>query len=352
MRTYPQAGRGKPAGGGRRIKQILRSRLPERFAGKLPPILVEVAVGIGLPLVIVAIRLAFFQSWGEIAPLAPIFVAIVAAVVLAGWRAGLMTLVLGQALVWIFIMAPRGSLGPKDAVSAGVLLLATVCELAVLVIIALYQREVAIARSRRENQLGLLQKALKEIDHRTSNNYQTVLALIAAQARSAADPDVREALHQVADRIRAIANASRKLAVASESLKKVRIGEHLDDLCKDIELGLARDGVRLECDFDEMVLSADETVSLSILVNELVTNALKHAFPDDRAGTIRVSLTKRLGGAELVVEDDGVGTAGSGRSKGTGLGRRLIDTFVRQLDADHEMTSGDTGTRHQIHIPA
>jgi two-component sensor histidine kinase len=302
-------------------------------------------------LLIFAIRLLLFPSWGEIAPLAPIFVAIVAAVVLAGWRAGLMTLVLGQALIWIFIMAPRGSLGPKDAVSGGVMALATLCELAVLVIIALYQREVTIARSRRESQLGLLQKALKEIDHRTSNNYQTVLALVLAQSKTAREPAVKDALRQVADRIRAIAAVSTKLAVASESLKKVRIGDHLEELCKDIERGLSRDGIGLECDFDDMVVNADEAVSMSILVNELVTNALKHAFPDDRQGMIEVSLKRGRGRAELTVADDGIGVKKSARSKGTGLGKRLIETFVKQLGARHEVTSGDGGTRHRITIP-
>jgi len=339
---------GNPACGGVRIKKILRSRLPERFAGKLPPFLIEVAVGVGLPLLIVGIRLLFFETWGEMAPLAPIFVAIVAAAILAGWRAGMMTLVIGQALVWILIMAPRGSLGPKDAVSVGVLILATVCELAVLAIIALYQREIAIAWSRRESQMGLLQKALKEIDHRTSNNYQTVMALVIAQSKRARDPAVKEALQQVADRIRAISAASTKLAVASESLQKVRIGEHLADLCKEIERGLSRDGVLVECEFDDMVLGADEAVSVSILVNELVTNALKHAFPDDSAGRIRISLKRVRHGTELVVADNGVGTGGSAKTKGTGLGKRLVETFVKQLDARHEMDSDTSGTRHHI----
>jgi two-component sensor histidine kinase len=329
----------------------LRSRLPERLSGKLPPILVEVGIGLGLPLIIFAVRVLFFPWFGETAPLAPIFVAIALAAVLAGWRAGLMTLVAGQALIWIFILAPRGSLGPKDAVPFGVLVTATACELAILLLIALYQREIERAWSRRENQMGLLEKALKEIDHRTSNNYQTVLALVLAQAKASRDKAVKDALLQVADRIRAIATASRKLAVASEGLEQVRIAEHLQDLCDEIERGLARPGIRLECHYDDFVLGAEETVCVSILVNELVTNALKHAFPDDRQGVIRVSLEQRRDGIHLKVEDDGIGMTSAGKSRGSGLGSRLIDTFTRQLRARHEVTSTASGTRHLIRIP-
>jgi len=199
--------------------------------------------------------------------------------------------------------------------------------------------------------MGLVEKALKEIDHRTSNNYQTVIALILGQAKAATDAGVKEALQQVADRIRAIANASRRLAVASESLEQVRIAEHLQDLCDEIQKGLARPGVHLECAYDDLVLGADVTVCVSILVNELVTNALKHAFPDGRQGSIRVSLRTGESGLALKVEDDGIGMKSAGRSRGTGLGTRLVETFTKQLRARHEVTSDAAGTRHLIRIP-
>lgn len=330
----------------------MQTRLPERLRGQLPPTLVEVGIGLGLPLLIFFLRMLFYPLFGETAPLAPVFAAIALSAVLAGWRAGLITLLVGQALIWVFIMAPRGSLGPKEAVSFGVLAVAVACELAILLIIGLYQREIERASSRRESQLGLLKKALNEIDHRTSNNYQTMLALVLAQAKNAKEAPVKEALQQVADRIRAIALASRRLAVASEGLKRVRIAEHLQDLCDEIERGLARPGIRISCRFDDLVLGADETVCLSILVNELVTNALKHAFPGDRSGSIDLSLKKRRDGLELRVVDDGIGIVDASRSRGTGLGTRLVDTFTTQLKARHEVASDATGTRHLVRFPA
>lgn len=337
--------------GEKRIKRILRSRLPERLRGKLPPLVVEIGVGLGLTLLLVLVRLALLPWTGEAAPFALVFVAVVGAALLAGWRAGLIALGVGQALIWVFVMEPRGSFGGKDSIHIGALALATMAQLLVLSIVTLYQREIESAWSRRESQMDLLTKALKEIDHRTSNNYQTVLALVLAQAKSANDKPVKDALQQVGDRIRAIATASRRLAVASEGLEQVRIAAHLQHLCGEIERGLARPGIRFHCEFDDLVLGADATVCVSILVNELVTNALKHAFPDERAGTIKVALAKRRDGLELKVEDDGVGMKATGKARGTGLGTRLIETFTGQLKARHEVSSDAAGTRHRIRIP-
>ena len=74
------------------------------------------------------------------------------------------------------------------------------------------------------------------------------------------------------------------------------------------------------CEFDDMILGADEAVRISILVNELVTNALKHAFPDGRHGAHPRSLNAVRNDTELVVADNGVGMDGSGENHGTGLG--------------------------------
>ncbi len=308
-------------------------------------------MGVGLTVALVAIRIALMPWTGEAAPYALVFAAVVGAAVLAGWRSGLIALVIGQALVWYFILPVRSSFRIDEPGLAVALAVATLAQLLILVIITMYQREVERASSRLISERDLLQKALREIDHRTSNNYQTVLALVLAQAHSATDAPVREALQQVADRIRAIASASRKMAVSSEGLGQVRIAAHLQDLCEEIERGLSRKGISIECAFDDLVLGADATVCLSILVNELVTNALKHAHPGRGRGSIRVTLSRVSRGLELCVEDDGKGMTAGSATPGSGLGQRLVDTFVRQLKGRHEVRTGDEGTRHRIRFP-
>jgi two-component sensor histidine kinase len=332
------------------VKRILRSRLPERLADDIPSWAVEIGVALIITGLMVLLRLAIVPLAGDRAPFAFVFIAAAGATVLAGWRSGLFALVLGQLLVWYFIVYPMWSFRIVDSTRGYALLISTIAELIVVAIIALYQREVDRAWSRREVQVELMQQALAEIDHRTTNNYQTVLALVTAQARHAEEP-VKQALLQVADRIEAIAMASKQLALSSDSLEQVRVTQHLSDLCTQIKRGLGRPGVSLECHADELSLDADKAVAVSIIINELVTNALKHAFPDDRHGSISVSLRKASSQLQLEVADDGVGLNSSFRSPSEGLGSRLIEMFVKQLRADYRLSSDGGGTRHLVTIP-
>lgn len=331
------------------MKRILRSRLPERFAERVPPLVVEVLVGVAMPVVMTLLRMTAVPWTADRAPYALVFVAVVGATVLAGWRSGVLAVIVGQLLTWYLIVDPAVYATQKLPYVGG-LALATFGQLVAVVIVWLYQREVDRAWSKREAQVDLLHQALVEIDHRTVNNYQTVLSLILAQAKRAEAP-VQEALQQVADRIKAIALASKQLALSSDSLGEVRVTHHLGELCAQIRQGLSRPGVRVECQIDDLRLGAEEAIAMSILVNELVTNALKHAFPDDRPGEIRVSLGKSADGLLLEVADDGVGMKRGALTRGTGVGTRLINTFTKQLRARHEVETGDGGTRHRIHFP-
>lgn len=336
--------------GGPAVKRILHSRLPQRFADRVPPLLIEIAIGVAMPVVLTLARMGLIPWTADRAPFAFVFVAAVGATVLAGWRSGLLAVVLGQLLAWYLIVGPA-SYGLDKLYEIGGFLVATVAQLVTVYFISLYQREVDTSWSRREEQVDLIHQALAEIDHRTINNYQTVLALVQAQA-SRAEAPVKQALLQVADRIEAIAMASKQLALSSHSLEEVRVTQQIGDLCTQIGRGLTRPGVSLECHSDEVSLDAEKAIAVSIITNELVTNALKHAFPNDREGTITVSLRKRAGQLELSVVDDGVGMGQGTRARGKGLGSRLIETFVKQLGADYRTTSDEGGTLHLISIPA
>jgi len=331
------------------MNRILHSRLPERFAGKIPPAFVEIAIGIALPAILAVVRYSLVPFTQDRAPYALVFVGVAGAAMLAGWRSGLLALLIGQALVWFYVASP--GTGSLDEPRLAGLVLATAAQLLMLLIIGLYQREIDRAVAQQKAQVQLLDRALKEIDHRTGNNYQTVLALVLAQAHRSSDRPVQDALQQVADRIRAIASASKKLAMSAENLQEVRAGEHLRELCQEISRGLARPGIDVECDFADVSLDAEKTICISILVNELVTNALKHAFPDEREGFIKVSLHPLNGHLELRVEDNGVGVKANAATRGTGLGVRLVETFTRQLRAQHAVSPANHGTRHLIRIP-
>ncbi|MEO6224753.1 MAG: sensor histidine kinase [Sphingomicrobium sp.] len=319
------------------------------MSGSVPSLVVELGVGVALALVATGARYALTPLIGDIAPYTFVFVAVALATVIAGWRGGLVALIVGQALVWFAILGPLHLPSDPRNNFRG-LIVATLSQLVLLGTVALYQREVDRGTADREKRLSLLDDALKEIDHRTRNNYQTVLAMIDLQMRRSSDDNVREALRQVCDRIQAIANASKQLAVRSGGLDVVKLDDHLCGLVGQIERGLARREIGVECDVDEVSASADTATSISIIVNELVTNALKHAFNGEGSGTVRVS--GREGTPfELIVADNGSGMDATRKQDHHGLGTRLVDSFARQLGARHQVTSTSEGTTHRLLFP-
>lgn len=336
------------------MRTILRSRLPERLAHRVPPLLVELAVGLSAALAFLVLRIALNPLAGDRAPYALVFLSIVVATVIAGWRGGVVAFVVGQGLAWWMIAAraPVIVVSPQTERLGG-FIISTLSELIILLIIALYQREVAKGAQEREQRTEQLDQALREMDHRARNNYQTVLSLIQLQAARAPDEKVAHALRQVADRISAISVATDHLAIRSEDLSTVRLRDHLCELCAQLERGLARGDVRVECDVSDVVASSDTAIHLAIIVNELVTNALKHAFEDGRRGRVLVhSRVLDGGGLELEVSDDGCGMNSRSAAAGTGLGQKLVDTFARHLGAKLDVSSSPKGTTNRLLLPA
>ena len=330
------------------IRKILHSRLPERWAGNVPPLLVEIGIGLMIGIAAVALRIPFFGLAGERAPYALNFSGVVLAAVLAGWRSGLFSLITSQLLIWYIVIPPYWEWGIPSGERLGALVLATISELIILLVIALYQREVAKGTRERERRLDLLNEAVREIAHRTRNNYQTVLALVQLQSQRSDTAAVKQALQQVADRIKAIAVATERLALTSSDLDTVRLRDHLCDLCEQVEKGLSRAGITVECEVEDLSASTEKATYISIIVNELVTNALKHAFNGAGTGYIRVATETNGGGVAIIVEDNGRGIATSTKQDRTGLGMQLVRRFTKELGGVHEVHSSDTGTKHRL----
>lgn len=330
------------------MRRLLDIRLPERLARRVPAGLTQAATGIGAALGFLALRMLLEPLTGDIAPYALSFLAVVVASLLAGWRSGVLALVLGQLLTWSLLVPPVGTFVAKDAPATWAFVLATGSQAFILLILSLYQREVAAARSDRENRIDFLSHALREIDHRTQNNFQTVLSLLLLQARQAREPAVRDALNEAADRVKAVSLAYGKLALSGEGLQSVRLQDHLQELCDRLASGLVPPTIRMATDFRPVTVDYEEAICHGIIVNELVTNAVKHAFAAG-GGTIRVSAGLADGHVRVEVADDGRGIPEAGVQNG--LGTRLIEVFARRLGARLDTVSDARGTAHRILAP-
>lgn len=187
---------------------------------------------------------------------------------------------------------------------------------------------------------------LDELQHRVRNNFQTIISFLAMQRRFAKDKDAKDRFSDVMDRVLAIALAHDQLAEGT-STGSVDFGEYLRALCKNTDP--RRQEVAIEVEAANTVLPLDRAVPAGLILNELVTNAYKHAF-DQKGGRIRVvfEIHADIGEALLMVEDNGRGTKGPREG---GMGLRLIETFAVQLNGHVERQDAEPGTRIQVWFP-
>lgn len=185
---------------------------------------------------------------------------------------------------------------------------------------------------------------LQELGHRTKNNLAMVVSLLSLQASTKTNPETRNALEKTVARVRAIAAAHDYFQPFHHD-RKVEMRAYLETLCS--HLGDSLRDVRpiaVLVEVDDILLSVEQAIPVGLIVNELVTNALKHAFPDNRPGTIRVSL-KGVSAVSLVVEDNGIGCP---EIKPTRLGSRLTLLLAQQLGAAITWENGAAGCRAHL----
>jgi two-component sensor histidine kinase len=212
--------------------------------------------------------------------------------------------------------------------------------------------------SARETELqeSLNQKELlvREIHHRVKNNLQLVMSLLNLHARRIKDPRAEAAFAEARSRINALATLHRRL-YESENLQEVELRWFLEDLCSELRRGglAGSREVELTVQAPDEVIGPDIAVPLGLLVTEAITNAYKHAFHGADRGLIQV-VVERENDARLsvMVRDSGTGfDANASDIEPGGLGRSLIEAFVRQLRGELEVRS-DQGTVVQVRFPA
>ena len=191
---------------------------------------------------------------------------------------------------------------------------------------------------------------LAEVNHRVANSLQLVEVLVGMQMRSVTDTAAKEALRETQSRINAISLIHKSLYTSGD-VTNVALNDYLGAMLSNLETAMKKDGhtAILKCYLEPISLRTDASVNLGVAVQELVTNAFKYAYPDEKPGEVRVRL-KRLddGKAELTVEDDGVGIAANATSTGTGLGSKIIRTMASALQTRVEYINRAPGTAARL----
>ena len=198
--------------------------------------------------------------------------------------------------------------------------------------VVVYRQRNKIAGQKKRSDLLVKDKELliREIHHRVKNNLEVVSSLLALQSAQIDDPNTKEAMQAGQNRVHSIGIVHQKLYQGT-NLGAIEMKDYFINLSESIldSFG-AEKRVTIECAMDQLDVDIDTAVPLGLIVNELLTNTLKYAFPEGQPGKVKIKLQKHAdGGLHLEVSDNGVGK--SGLTHGTGFGGQLVSLLTQQL---------------------
>lgn len=186
---------------------------------------------------------------------------------------------------------------------------------------------------------------LREIHHRVKNNLQIISSLLNLQSRYIEDSVSLEVFKESQNRVRSMAIVHEKL-YKSDHMSKIDFGEYIEDLVSSLfyNYNINPEKIKLSTNIENIFFDVDTCIPCGLIVNELLTNSVKHAFPDDMSGEIRIDMQYNEGIYTLYMGDDGVGFPSTIDYKNTDtLGLQLVTNLVNQLDGSLEILN-NTGT--------
>jgi two-component sensor histidine kinase len=207
-----------------------------------------------------------------------------------------------------------------------------------------YQRKLQAALTRH-------QILLKEVNHRVKNSLQVVSSMLHLQASAVGDPTLSDSLNEASTRISAVGRAYERLAYNAD-YEKIDLVSYLREVIDDLETAVAPCKVQLEAP-EEIQFAADRAILVALVINELVLNAGKYAYPNSSEGLIWIRLVRMEKDLILVsVRDEGVGLpAGFDPTTSKRLGTRLINALAQQLGAELTRPVSVIGTNFTLLIP-
>jgi len=206
------------------------------------------------------------------------------------------------------------------------------------------EAEVHASRDRYAALAAEREMLLREVNHRVGNSLQIIASLLHLQANSSTEDDVKAALTSAMGRVAAVAQVHRRL-YTTHDLKSVLLNQYLGALLEDLRRSAEGNRMsQLTLKAEAIEIDPDRAVAIGIIVNELVMNAVKYAYPDG-AGPIHVDLHAQGDDAVLSISDNGVGLNAKSDPRSTGMGQRIVGAMAAKLEAVPERDPAHTGTR-------
>ena len=212
--------------------------------------------------------------------------------------------------------------------------------------------EAAMEKRTRDLQAALDQRTalLHELDHRVKNNLQLISSLMLMQARRAEDPPVKAALIDMQQRLTAVGVVHRRL-FQSDDVTRFDLSEFVRDMAAELGWAAGRNDIEIVHHLEPAMVPASNAASLALLVNELMANAFRHAFPHGRAGRLSITIAKESDTLRIEIADNGVGQSTGGIGD-QGFGLMIVELLARQLQACIERKDANPGLLVSVTMPA
>lgn len=215
---------------------------------------------------------------------------------------------------------------------------------------AIVEEEVRARTAALERALEAKTTLLHEVDHRVKNNLTMIGALLRLQSRSIEDTKLSATLDNMLSRIDALAAVHRRL-YESEDISRFEVGGFASGLVDDVIGSSGRTDIRIEKQVTDAYIRANQATALGLILNEVVTNAIKHAFADGREGLLSLRVADGDGTVSVTIADDGPGI-GDWTAPPTSMGRTLVTRLSRQIGARTRWDPGNPGTVLTISLPS
>jgi|RhiMethySRZTD1v2_1073278.scaffolds.fasta_scaffold15273_7 two-component sensor histidine kinase len=323
------------------------------FLTRAWPTWIRYAATVAIVVGTLAVRLAL-EAWFPGSPFLLFFLAIILCSALFDHGAGMFSVVLSAALAKWFLIEPTGSLNvlrSEDIVGISVFIAIGLISAAVLEALHRVARDLADANEMLVASEGEKDLLLQEASHRFKNELTMLSTMLRLQQRSMQDGAASSALGVTADRVLVLGRLHERLQ-RSDTSAVVDTHEFISALCDDLRTAIELRPIALEVHAESHLISQERAVPVGLIINELLTNALKYAFPDQRAGRVKVMFEREAQAYCLSVSDDGVGMV-AGNEAASGLGQRLVRAMASQLRGSLEIGPGPnaSGTCATVRFP-
>lgn len=214
------------------------------------------------------------------------------------------------------------------------------------------RRQLTLEVSKKEEALNENDLLLQEMHHRTKNNLQLLSSILSLHSRSIDNPIAQKALQSSRDSVGAIGLLHHQLYKTND-FRKVHFKPYVIELCDYFKKAFSLEDrqISLCCNCEEFSVDIDKAIPLGLILNEMVTNAIKHGFKDNKPGEIVINITTENNKITIEVEDNGVGIIPEIQNS-KGSGRKLIKIFSDKFKADFDYVDKNPGTLVRFSIPA